>query len=137
MLRTTAVALLLGVVSSAYAGGLRFDPPAPDSRSFIQVTVGGMANGCIPHGGTVARSGSAITIRYPDPWPPNVACPAMILPWAETLPLGVLPPGVYQVTVTVDAHLPGMPDPFAQGTLEVRDADARFRLFPSGVPSTG
>ncbi len=129
-----AAALLVGFSSASLAGGLRFDPPAPDSDSFIRVTVGTMVNGCSPHGATITRAGSAITIRYPDPSPPGAGCGAMIAPWHETLPLGGLPPGTYDVVASVDSSFRGI-QVIASGKLEVRDADAAFRLVPSVAPS--
>ncbi|HYC93159.1 MAG TPA: hypothetical protein VEO54_28400 [Thermoanaerobaculia bacterium] len=81
-------------------GYYRFEPIAPTDRTFVVLQVRqSWRDGCLPINDVVTRNGNAITVRWGLR---GGGCPLAVQAWSDDVPLGVLPAGVYTVTLQVD-----------------------------------
>src|SRR4051794_1798957 len=96
-MKTTALLLAFFLApAAAFAGRIRIDPPAPDSKAAVAITVGGVWNsGCVPRNAVATVSGSVITIVLDAVV--TGGCTANVPPWEATVNLGSLAPGAYEV----------------------------------------
>lgn len=122
--RLIQLLLLLSLCASIPASAqILFDPPAPDTRSWVTAQVFG--TWCSVRDPEVTVTGSHIEIMVPTAGGVCITFPAPVV-YAQ---LGTLPPGVYDVTVRGAARP-------ASGRLIVRDA-RKIQVTPRGAPTTG
>ena len=100
MTSTLFAALFSLLVALPLFGSFTIEPIAPTDRSFVVLQVRhSWRDGCLPVNEVVTRNGNAITVRWGLM---GGACPLVVSPWNDDVPLGVLPAGVYTVTLQVD-----------------------------------
>lgn len=113
---------------------ISFAPPQPTDRSFVVLNVRDVwRDPCVPIQPQVTRSANVITVRFTVP--PDVACPAVLAPWEAEVPLGVLAPGIYAVTVEV-VDFDGLRKAGAR-TLVVRESVPAFVVEPQIASTVG
>lgn len=107
------------------ASAITFDPPQPDSHTWITAKI--FVNACVPSRPEVTRNGTTITIKTGEL--PGFACIPEYVPPPVNADIGPLPGGVYDVNVIGGAT----PE---HATLTVRGVDP-FRVVPPGAAATG
>lgn len=124
----TAIALLVSFLAApAFALNVWFDPPNPDALTHVVAHVTGSISAC----GPVVKATHAI-----QPGPRNLVSITLELPPCGITPplqpvdiaedLGLLPAGVYDVSVGQEGILIGL----GSATLAVRDANPAYRVMP-------
>lgn len=138
-MRTVPVALLLIAALPLLAthpltSEISFDPAVPTDRSFVILEVRDVwRDPCVPRNPQVTRAGNAITVRFTVP--PDLACPAVLAPWEADVPIGVLAPGIYAVTLEVD-DFDGLRRAGVR-TLVVRESEPAFVVEPHIANTAG
>ena len=129
------LAALLALLSYVELGAYyRIDPVAPTDRSFVVLQVRQVwRDGCVPRNRQVTRNGNAFTVRYEVPT--GGGCPLALTEWIDDAPLGVLPAGVYTVTIEVNDRGPIKP----QETLRfvVTEAAPALQIEPRIASTAG
>jgi hypothetical protein len=110
---------------------VRFDPPAPDSRTAVVATFyGSWQDGCPPLSGTATvLPDHRIVVHFNVSFFPCPIAPFRVLTYRVPVDLGVLPAGVY----AVEAHVLDTVPLVASGRLIVREAAPALRVTPSVV----
>jgi hypothetical protein len=127
--RTVFVALALLVSTAAFAqSSLRFDPPDPTSRTPVLAKIHLASTTCAFDTASVTRAAQLISIVATRT---TVCTPAGATPASADLDvdLGVVPAGVYHVSVSPGATLLAL----AEATLVVRDAAPAFVVEPNAL----
>jgi hypothetical protein len=138
-MRTVPVALLLIAALPLLAthpltSEISFNPAVPTDRSFVVLEVRDVwRDPCVPRNPVLTRAGNAITVRFTVP--PDLACPAVLAPWEAKVPIGVLTPGVYAVTLEVD-DFDGLRRAGVR-TLVVRESAPAFVIEPQIASTAG
>src|SRR5512142_2873919 len=135
-MRKLFAAALLAFPLSAFASAILIQPTAPDTHSFVTVTVGGAwPDACVPAGTDMTIQGNAITIVVHQTVTIDAGCLPVATAWQQTANIGLLPPGTYTVHALIqqdNGHVTDLGSPL----LTVRPADP-FRIDPPGAPTTG
>lgn len=122
------------IAASGAASPFRIEPPAPDTHSFISITIGGAwKDTCVPHNAQMTILGSTITI-VASAVLLGGGCGQAITLWEETVYPGVLAPATYDVRAFIDTNSGRIE--LGRTQLTVRAAEP-FRAFPSGAPISG
>ena len=133
-MRRLAILFLLLSPAASYADVFRFEPVAPTSTSGVFVRVDTLWNGCLPRDAHVTRDGQQIDVIWS--LPSGVACVTAFIPWSDRVSLGALPPGTYNVTLSVLSSLSGFAT-IGKKTVTVSDGAPAFQLNPAFVSVTG
>jgi hypothetical protein len=130
-------AVLAVLVSSALQGQtFRFDPPAPDSRTPVAITLSGIwGDGCPPLSATatVALATRTVNLRLEVSQFPCNLIPIRAVDYRVSAHVGVLAAGVYSIEARVRDTGPVV----ARGKLLVREATPALTVTPSVLFGTG
>jgi len=133
-MRRLALAFALLAAPLLNATVYRFEPPVPDNATTTVVTYTTLwPNGCLPGPPLVDRTGQIITIGFVQP---IGACPAIIVPIAVRVNLGVLPAGEYVIQPMNLITEPPTPRD-TNGRLVVRDVTTLGVTPPAGPIAGG
>jgi hypothetical protein len=125
-MRHTLIALLLSACCGSAFALVEANPPAPDSQTFVKLIA---HTGYCAAQSAVAVQGFTITLTVTPP-SAGVLCPASFAP--ITANVGVLPPGVYDVSV----RLAGGSE-IEHSKMIVRDAGSGIIVSPVGSRTDG
>ncbi|HSP35684.1 MAG TPA: hypothetical protein VLU46_15335 [Thermoanaerobaculia bacterium] len=135
--RRTAL-LVFFLSASTLLGGPLIRPVAPDTHSFITITVGaGWYNSCVPAVADATVSGESITITVRQavtPFATDDVCVPVTTAWRRTVPLGLMRPGTYIVRARLEQN--GRLMDMGTSQFTVRPAEP-FRALPPGAPVSG
>lgn len=135
-MRKLCLAALLVFPLNAFASAVLIQPAAPDTHSFVTVTIGGAwPDACVPAGTDTTIQGDAITIVVHQSVSIDTGCLTLITPWQQTADIGLLPPGTYNVHALIQQDNGHVTDLGTQ-RLTVRPAQP-FRAYPPGAPVSG
>jgi hypothetical protein len=121
------------VLAAALGFGPRevaFEPPNPTSRSFIVVRMR-YWTGCHPTARLPVRMGNSIEITWPT-FPPGGGCAGAIWLHDESIPIGMLEPGQYEVKLQMHPSAPVRTLSFT-----VAEAAPRLQFIPPVVSTRG
>jgi len=135
-MRILVLALLIGLISlAAFASPALILPVAPDTHSFITVTIGGAwPDACVPTAVDASLSGNIITVAVHQGVTPSSGCLTLMTQWRLTANVGILPAGTYTLHAFIQSNV-GRTD-LGSTQLIVRAVDP-FRAFPPGAPASG
>ena len=125
MMRTLAAVLFTLLAFPLSAANVSFDPPNPTSRTFVTAQVR-LGSRCPPSGTDVRLVADiiSITLKYSSP------CPEVPPPpdgYNTAVDLGLLPPGLYRVSVGLEQLLIGLGD----ATLTIAEAAPELQVAPN------
>ncbi|HWS71992.1 MAG TPA: IPT/TIG domain-containing protein, partial [Thermoanaerobaculia bacterium] len=124
------LSLFLSTAAVAQQGTVRFDPPDPTSRTQVIAHIHLPSATCAIGSASVTRVGQFIGIVLES----STLCnPINVAPSGADfdVELGVVPPGVYHVSITPPTILLSL----AEATLIVRDANPPFEVQPNALPA--
>ena len=135
-MRKLLITALLFFPLTAFASAILIEPTAPDTHSFVTVSIGGAwPDACVPAGTETSFVGSTFTIVVHQSLSIDSGCLTVVTPWQQTAELGLLQPGTYTVHALIqqdNGHVTDLGSP----RFTVRPAQP-FRAFPPGAPTTG
>ncbi|HEX2120261.1 MAG TPA: hypothetical protein VHL59_01340 [Thermoanaerobaculia bacterium] len=134
-MRAILSVLLTITIAGTAAAAIRFEPQAPTADSEIILYMNMIwPSSCLPQNAQVTRSGNTINVVWAVP--SDGACLPSGFPWVDSVLIGSVPPGIYDVNVRVTAA--AREDPFSTTLkLFVRDAAPEFSVAPSFASTRG
>jgi hypothetical protein len=133
-MKSLVLAVTLALAQSTFAA-IRFDPPAPDNQTAVTLTISGAwPDGCVPRSpvATIDALESRIVV---DLTIPPLGCILVPVAWHESVSLGVLPAGVYDVVAFVHTA-EGARVSLGGTQLVVRDLTT-YTIAPHAAPLAG
>lgn len=133
-MRLAVAALFLVLSLTASAEPFRFEPAASASTTSVKLIVSSAwRDSCVPRNAQVTRAQNVVDVLWSVPL--DGACLAVVTPWSDEVPLGVLPAGLYEVRLRVN-DFDGLKT-IATRALVVSEGDGAFEIVPSFVSTAG
>jgi len=134
MLRATILLFALTTPVVTNGDPFRFEPFPPTSSTSVTVHVETLwGDSCLPRSARVTRDGQKLDVVWSTPR--GVGCLTVLTPWSDRVPLGLLEPGVYEVTLRVDREIGVLT--LGTKTLAVAEGTPAFQIVPSFVSVNG
>jgi hypothetical protein len=132
-MRRSLLTILLLAAFNLTAQEFRFEPAAPTSDDVVLLQVNRFwRDSCVPRGAVVSRNGNRIEVL----WTVQLGfCLGAFSPWIDTVRIGVLEAGTYDVRLRVDDF--GGVVSLGLHTIVVGEASPAFTVNPAIVPLRG